>query len=188
MDGHDRREVLLAAERAASLRLGDDSLCVAQCQCALQGGVDVVGALHRARDGDPAVRPRLRDHGLVLDVQLLLVADAILAFDDEASFPKGRFRIAAGDPIGRELLCRLQRVEDGRQWLRAWLDTSLGLAERGLVRCRDQRDRFRVVPDLAVREGRHVVLDRADDVLAGDVCSRHDDDLGPVEIGIQVQA
>ncbi len=79
VDGHDRGVVLLAAEAAARLGLGDDRLLVGKAERALERGVDVVGTLHRAGDPDPAVRPRLGDHGLVLDVELLLVADAVLA-------------------------------------------------------------------------------------------------------------
>ena len=43
----------------------------------LQRLVHVVRALEAAVDGDPAVLARQRDHRVVLDVQLLLVADAV---------------------------------------------------------------------------------------------------------------
>ncbi len=121
VDGHDGREVLLSAEAAASLRLGDDSLCVTQVERALERRVDVVGALHGTGDGDAAVRPWLGDHGLVLDVELLLVADAVLARDDERGLREGSLGVAAADLIGGELLCRVERVEDRRQRLGARL-------------------------------------------------------------------
>ena len=83
MDGHDRGVLLLAAEAAAGLGLDDDRLAVGERERALERGVDVVRALERAVHGDAAVVPRDGDHPLVLDVQLLLVADPVRALDDQ---------------------------------------------------------------------------------------------------------
>ena len=177
VDGHDRRVLLLAAEAAAGLRLGDDGLLVGEPEGALQRLVDVVGALHRARDGDAAVRSWHRDHGLVLDVELLLVADAILALDDEAGRGERGFDVAAADLVGRELLARrASGSRTGAQRLRAQRDATLRLAQGGPVRRRDERHRLGMVADDISGEGRHVRLDGAHDVLAGDVRGRHDHD------------
>ena len=83
VDGDHRRVLLLAAEAAARLGLHDHRLLGRQPQRPPERLVDVVGALQRAVDGDPAVRPWHADHGLVLDVELLLVTDSVLAFDDQ---------------------------------------------------------------------------------------------------------
>ena len=60
-----------------------------------------------------------------------------------------------------------------------------GLAIRG----RDERERLRVMLDLAAdrHEDRLVVADQAHDVVAGDVGRRDDDDLRPVEGGIEIE-
>ena len=52
---------------------------------------------------------------LVLDVELLLVADAVLALDDEGSLRHGRVDVAPADLDGRELLRGGERVEDRRR-------------------------------------------------------------------------
>ena len=150
--------------------------------------MDVVGALHRARDGDAAIRARLGDHGLVLDVELLLVADPVLALDDEAGVGQRDVHVAASDLVGRELLLGDEGVEDRRQGLRAQRDAPLRLPQRGLVRRGDERDRLGVVADDVHGEGRHVRLDGAHDVLAGDVGGRHDHDAGPVEVRVELDA
>ena len=42
--------------------------------------------------------------------------------------------------------------------------------------------------DLAIGQSRHVVDDDAHDVVTGDVSGGHDHDLGPVEVGILLEA
>ncbi len=150
--------------------------------------MDVVGALHRARDGDAAVRPRLGDHGLVLDVELLLVADPVLTLDDEAGAGQRGVHIAASDLVGRELLLGREGVEDRWQRLRAQGDAPLRLPQRGLVRRGNEGHGLGMVADDVRGEGRHVRLDGAHDVLAGDVGGGHDHDAGPVEGRVAVDA
>ncbi len=64
------------------------------------------------------------------------------------------------------------------------------LVERGAVGCRDERAGLRLVPDLAADRDEHrlVVVDQADDVLAGDVVGGDDDDALPVERVVEVDA
>ena len=57
VEGDHRRVLLLATEPAAGLRLDDARLPVVDGEAALERGVDVVRALERAVDGDPAVAP-----------------------------------------------------------------------------------------------------------------------------------
>ena len=56
MERDDRRELLLATEPAAGLRLDDPGGVVVEPEPPLERGVDVVRALERAGDGDAAVR------------------------------------------------------------------------------------------------------------------------------------
>jgi hypothetical protein len=73
---------LLAAEPAAGLGLDDLGLGVVEAERPLHRLVDVVGALEAAVDRDAAVLARDRDHRVVLDVELLLVTDAVRALED----------------------------------------------------------------------------------------------------------
>ena len=90
MQRDHRRVLLLAPEPAAGLGLDHPRLAVVDGEPALEGRVDVVRALERAVDGHPAVLGRHRDHRVVLDVQLLLVADAVLALEDRGRRPRTR--------------------------------------------------------------------------------------------------
>ena len=182
MDCHDRRVVLLAAAAAAGLCLRDDRLLVGQRQRSLERLVDVVRALHRARDRDATVRARLGDHRLVLDVELLLVPDAVLALDDQRGLGERGIGVAVLDLIGGEVMGRLERVEHRRQRLGPRLDMPARLPQRGLVRRSDERDRLGVVTDGVVDERRLVGLDEADYVVAGDVGGRHHDDARPTDL------
>ncbi len=60
VQGDHRRVLLLAPESAAGLGLDDARLPVVDGQTALERGVDVVRALERAVDGDPAIARRAR--------------------------------------------------------------------------------------------------------------------------------
>ena len=96
-----RRVLLLATEPAAGLGLDDPGLAAIDGEAALERRVDVVRALQRAVDDDPAVLARDRDHRVVLDVQLLLVADAVLALEDEVGGREGRLGIAVTELVAR---------------------------------------------------------------------------------------
>ena len=189
MERDHRRVLLLAPEPAAGLGLDDARLAVVDREAALQRRVDVVRALERAVDGDPAVARRDRDHRVVLDVQLLLVTDPVLALEDEVGGGEGGVRVADGHLVGGELVVRDLGVEDRRERLRADRDGVAGRPERRPVGRGDQRQRLGVVLDLAADrdEDRLVGLDRADDVVARDVGRGHDDDRRPVEGGVEVE-
>ena len=136
---------------------------------------------------DPAVLAGHGDHRVVLDVQLLLVADAVLALEDRGPrSAKPASRSPCVDLVLGEDVVALLGVEDRRQRLGDELDPALEPAERLAIRRREERDGLGVVPNLATDRDEHglVVLDRADDVLAGDVRSRRDDDLRPVDVGV----
>ena len=190
MQADDRRELLLATEPAAGLGLDHACRPVVQTQAPLQGGVEVVRALQRARDRDAATIRRDGDHRVVLDVELLLVADAVLALEHDIRAGQGRLHVRAGlDRVLGEGVLGLERVEHAGQLRRPRRRPVAGLAQGRLVGRGDERQRLRVVLDLAAdgHEDRLVGLDRADDVLARDVGGGHDDDLRPVEGGIELE-
>ena len=152
--------------------------------------MDVVRALERAVDRDATVLARHGDHRVVLDVELFLVADAVFAFEDEVRGREGRrrHRRRRSRTRRRRARTRADRRPRAAASVRA-SDMVLGRAEHGPVGRGDERERLGVVLDLATDrdEDRLVRLDRADDVLAGDVGGGHDDTRGPVEGGVQVQ-
>ena len=143
----------------------------------------VVRALERAGDGHAAVVPRDRDHRVVLDVELLLVAHPVFALEDHVG---GRHRgvdLAGLDVVVGERVVRSERVEDRRKRFGAHGDRLAGGAQGRLVGRGQEEQRLRVVLDLAAErdEDRLVRLDGADDVVAGDVRRGDDHDRGPVE-------
>ena len=186
----DHRWVLfLAAEPAAGLGLDDPGLSIVDGETALERGVDVIRALQRSGHGHPAVVLRHGDHRVVLDVQLLLVTHPVLAFEHEVRGSKGRVRVTGGELVGCEGVIRHHGIEDRRQLLGSWTRGVPRGAKRRPIGRREQRQGFGVVLDLPTDrdEDRLVGLDRADDVVAGDVGSGHDNDLGPVERRVEVE-
>ena len=93
MDRDDRRVLLLAAEPAAGLGLDDARLDVVEGQCPLHRLVDVVRALQRAVDRQPAVLLGHGDHRVVLDVELLLVTDAVRPLEHDLRLREARVEI-----------------------------------------------------------------------------------------------
>ena len=118
VEGDDRGVFLLTTKTTARLGLDDHGLDIGQVQGPLQGAMDVVRALHRTVDFDSAVEARDRDHGLVLDVQLLLVADPVLALDHDVRCGQPRLHVALGQLEMRELAVREERIEDRRAAVR----------------------------------------------------------------------
>ena len=135
-----------------------------------------------------AVLTRDRDHRVVLDVQLLLVPDPILPFEDHVRGGEAGVEVAVGDLVAGEEMVRGLRIEDRRQRLGDQPDVGLEPADRLAIGSRQERDGFGVVADLAAHgdEDGLVLLDRADEVLAGDVGGGHDHDLRPVHVGVQL--
>ena len=82
MGRYHRRIFFFAAESAACLELNHANFLRGQSEKRGERFVHVVMALQRAPDGDAFVRIRSRDHSLRLDVELLLRAGFVFAFDD----------------------------------------------------------------------------------------------------------
>ena len=183
MERDDRGELLLAAEPAARLRLDDPRLSVVDAEAALERGVDVVRALERAVDGHAAVLARDRDHRVVLDVELLLVADPVLALEDEVGGRERGIRVARRELVRGEDVVGRERIEDRGERRGPDGDGMARRAQDARGRGGEQGQRLGVVLDLAADrdEDRLVGLDRADDVVAGDVGRGDDHDRRPVE-------
>ena len=189
MERDDRGELLLATEPAAGLGLDDARLPVVDAETALERRVDVVRALERAVDGHAAVLARDRDHRVVLDVELLLVTDPVLALEDEVGGRECGIGVARGELVGREDVVGRERIEDRGEWRGPDRDRVARRAQDGAVRRGQQGQRLGVVLDLAADrdEDRLVGLDRADDVVAGDVGRGDDHDRRPVEARVEVE-
>ena len=130
------------------------------------------------------------DHRVVLDVQLLLVADAILALEDDVGAGERGLDIGPGlDRVLGERVVRLERVEDAGQLRGPRQRPVARLAQGRLVGRGEEGQRLGVVLDLPTErdEDRLVALDRADDVLARDVGRGDDDHLRPVEAWIELE-
>ena len=105
VQGDHRRVLLLPAEAAAGLRLDDLSLSVVEAERPPHRFVDVVGALQRAVYRDAAVLAGDGDHRLVLDVELLLVADPVRPLDDQVGARQRGVHVAGADvEVGEDLL------------------------------------------------------------------------------------
>ena len=76
------RIFFLAAKRAAGFRLHDANSILGQVEKRHQRLVDVVRTLQRAPDRDALLGVERGDHAVVFDVELLLRAGGVFAFDD----------------------------------------------------------------------------------------------------------
>jgi hypothetical protein len=193
-----RGVLLLAAEASARHGLGDPHLVRRQPEDAGERLVHVVGALERAAHEDPALRRALGDHAVVLDVELLLVAAAVLALDDPVGGGKAGVEIAARDrdlledvvaPVEQRLL-RQRLLHREHRLERLALDPDRaggGLGTLGVL-VREEQDGLLRVADLPSCEQRLVVLDQRHHVVARDVAVVGDRDAAPIERGVEHDA
>ena len=184
MGADDAGEVLLAAEGAAGLGLDDAALFLGQAEDQRERVDEVVGALHGAGDGDRFQRAVGRaegfgDDAVVFDVELLLRAGAVLAFDDEVGGGEGGLELGGRAVLHEEGLegVRLVMVrviavpddsglvaggarfgvfdgEDAGKFLVGDVDGLDGGGQDGLVGVREKQDGFGwVVDGSAARQG-----------------------------------
>ena len=104
MQGEDRWVFLLASEATARFGLDHPRPIRGQTERLHHGFVHVVGALQRAVDRHATVLGRDRNHGVVLDVELLLVPDPVLAFQDDIGYREPGLQIPAPDLIACEFV------------------------------------------------------------------------------------
>ena len=177
MEREHRRVLLLAAEAAAGLRLDDPTRGrrapgrAASAPCGRSTGTaSSRGRRSRRRRGHG-------DHRVVLDVQLLLVADAVLALDDEV----GAGEAASTSPRATSYWAKTELGLEGSKTGRS---ASVRSVTRRLPRGASRGPARRAAPPARPgggsrpRPGRGSAgrPDRADDVLARDVVRGHDDD------------
>ena len=94
-----RRIFLFTAKTSAGFGLDHANFVLRQPEKRQQSFVNIIGALHRAPDGHAVFGIRDRDHAVVFDVELLLCAGQIFAFDDMIRFFPYRIDIALFDPV-----------------------------------------------------------------------------------------
>ena len=163
MRGDHGGVLLLAAEPAARLLLDHDCADSVERERPLERLLDVVRALHRPVDLDATVPPWEGDDRVVLDVELLLVAGPVFAFDDDVGGRESRVQIAAPDVVVGEHPLTHEWIEDRLERRGPQGDPRAGLGERGAIGRSQEAHRFRVMADLAAErdERRLVVLDQA---------------------------
>ena len=100
MGADDAGEVFFAAEGSAGFGLDDAALFGGEVEDEFEGVDEVVGALHGAGDGDSSASGCvLGDDAVVFDVELLLGAGAVLAFDDEVGGGEDLFEFGVGEGL-----------------------------------------------------------------------------------------
>ncbi len=119
------------------------------------------------------------DHAVGLDVDVLLVADPVLALDNLVGEPEAGLDVALVDGDRLEDLGRVQRVED--RLGRLVVDVDVGRDQALPILVREQQDRLRDVPDHVLGQARLIVDDERDDVAAGDVAVIDDGEARRVE-------
>ena len=147
MAGNDGGIVLLAAEGAAHLQGDDAHLVVGQAEELLHGAVHVVGALQGALDHHLELRAfafHVGEHGVGLQVHLLLGAGAVGPFDHVGGLGPDGVGVALADPdlleevVGAvDDLLQIQGgldVQDRRQLLHLQGHGPAGLLQQELVR------------------------------------------------------
>ena len=100
MAGDHRRVFFLAAEAAAGLRLNDADLFIRKAKQDFQRAMHVVRTLHRAVNRDAVIGAGGIGHGnhaVRLDIELFLVARAIVAVDNHIGRSKTGLEIALVD-------------------------------------------------------------------------------------------
>ena len=199
MAGEDRRIFLLAAEPAARFHLHHANALGGQVEQPGERAVNVVGALHRAPHRHTGLRIRDGEHAVRLDVELLLGAGVVLALDRlcaavrnaESTSPRCD-EIALEDVVGAPDDCaaleRLVDGEDGRQRIDGDADPAARLFEQVPVVMGEEDDGFFRMVDGLAREVGLIVDDQRDDVRAGNVGGRDDDELVPGHARLEIDA
>src|SRR5439155_14914772 len=123
-------------------------------------------------------------------VELLLVTDPVLAFDDEVGLGEAVVQVAGPDLVMGEDVVAHEGIEDGGEGRGPNLDPAAGTAKGLAVRGGLEDERLGVVLDLAMypNEDGLVVADQADDVVARDVVGGEDGNPRPVQRRTEVGA
>ena len=161
-----RRIFLLAAESAACLRLYDSDSMGRQTKQHGQRPVHVVRALQRSVDGHAIVLGH-GNHAVGLDVELLLVPRAVLAFDHDVGSRKSIGDDALVDCNRLEAPVRSLGIEERR--LRGVVDRHTRCQQALAIFMGEQQNGLGDVIDLVLSQARLVVVDERNDVASWDV-------------------
>ena len=117
------------------------------------------------------------------------MAHPVFAFDDPIRGLEPGCEIAVRDVVVSEDVIGIEGVEDRRQLVDDGTECGPGRAQRLAIRRRHEDEGLGVMLDLTADrdEDRLIGLDRGDDVLAGDVGRRDDDDLVPCEARVLLE-
>ena len=153
----------------------------------------VVGALHRAHHGHLAVAGN-RDHSLRFDVELLLMRDSILAFNDSIGCRESFVDVTSPDQESLKYIVfavknfftgnGLFNREHRRRFFILYLNSPGSVLNQLFAFRGDQENRFVAMPNLGLDQQRLIVLNERDVVVSGDVAIVDDYDARPVECGI----
>ena len=193
--------IFFAAEAAAGGCLHGANASFIAVEGVLECVEDVVRALHAALDADGfggGVHPG--DHAVALDVDVLLRAGFVLAFDDDRRAGERCLGIAFVDSEMFEDVCHVStlrlregggdaEIQSGVFAVDHDLNGCHGAADCLAVFARDEHDRFVHVADVGGGEHGLVALDEVDLVGSagdcGNVAVVHDSEPGPVDAGVE---
>ncbi len=179
--GDHRWIFFLSAESAAGFRLHDANTIARETEQHSQRAVHVVRTLHGSIHGDAeAVLRGDRDDAVRFDVELLLRADAIFAFDDLVGIGKARVEIAFVDGERLEHQRRCGRVVVRRRG--PVVDVDVRRQQAIAILVRQNQNRLSDVTDRPLGQARLVLLDERDDVASGNVACVDDGEAGGVEV------
>ena len=126
------------------------------------------------------------DHRVVLDVQLLLVADAVRPLEDEVGRGEARLEVArcdlvVGEDVVRTRADRRPAASGSVRTCTASRAAARSVARSGAARRASGSAWWRISPPIGTRIGWSSLIER-DDVVAGDVGRGDDDHRRPVEV------
>ena len=196
--GDDGRVLFLAAEAAAGFHLHNADLVRRQVEDRLQRLVDVVRALHRTPDRDAIGAAGRRHHPVRFDIQLFLRASLVFALDDDVRGGNRGVDITAchhivledvvAAPHDRVTRERLIHREHGWLGINHDVYATPRFFDEMAIRVSQEHDRLFWMIDAIGRQAGLVVDDEGDSVDAGHVGGRHDDEVRPGNVGIEVDA
>lgn len=194
MGSEDGGIILLPAKGSARLSLNDAHLFFRQIKDGQKRFVHVERTLQRAPNGDAGFAFPLGDDAVVLNVQMFLRAGSVFSFNNVRGRVPHRIDVAL---LKHEAFKDVVRTPD--DWIAA-LTVLDGkhcreriifnahrlrcLAQFVLVMMRQQENRFVAVVHFAVGEAGLIGGDQLNDILAGNVVSGDDGELGPIDATI----
>ncbi len=204
MAAYDAGEILLASEGSAGFGLDDAALLGGEVEDEFEGMDEIVGALHGAADRDSGFGVVLGDDAVVLDVELLLRARSVLAFDDKVGGLPDIFRdglpillhqvglegvgLLAFAPDDLFFLFGVLDGVDGGEFFVGDADGGYGGGEYSAVGVSEEEDGLFCVVDVGDGEAGVVFCEVDDAVFAWYVGGGDDGELVPGDPGVEGDA